>query len=335
MDYKSRLIQKLFEDTCSREELLLLLELIRDDQDTAAPEILKLLQEQLSRAPLPNQQVSERIRDKIFSGIYSGVTEVPVSSLHPAMRRLPIMRLAAVAATLLFLLGGAWLYFYQNGDGETMIVHTGYGETKSIVLPDGSEVTLNANSTLRYNEYWANNTSRQVWLEGEAFFEVAKKPATGQKFRVLTSDLTVEVLGTIFNVNTYRDATSVFLEEGKVQLELLGQEDPLIMTPGEIVSYSKTAGTLPERLQTQPFPHTSWKDGIMVFNQTPLEEVLTKMEEIYGIAFEVADPNYLKLQITTGIPVENATLALSLLEATLGMKFTEKEGYFRIELKKD
>jgi ferric-dicitrate binding protein FerR (iron transport regulator) len=331
MDYKSRLIEKLFEDTCSSEELLLLLELIRDDEDAGAPEILKLLQERISRPSLPDQEISNRIKDKIFSRIQPEVRQITAPGKHPAMPMFSLMRLVAVAATLLLVFAGAWLYFYQNGDGETMIVSTAYGETKSFVLPDGSAVTLNANSTLRYNQFWADNTSRQVWLEGEAFFEVAKKTATGQKFRVSTSDLTVEVLGTIFNVNTYRDATSVFLEEGKVQLELLGQEIPLMMAPGEIVSYSKTTGALPEKLQTQPISHTSWKDGIMVFNQTPLEEVLTKMEETYGIVFEVADANYLKLQITTGLPVENAALALSLLEATLGTKITAQEGYFRIE----
>lgn len=334
MDIKSRLIQKLFEDDCSREDLLLLLELVREDQDTDVPEILKLLQAKINQPTHPDKEVSARIRDKIFAGIRESDSKTTPSLGKRDKRRLSLVQWT-VAATLLFLLAGAWIYFYGYADRGMMVVSTGYGENKSMVLPDGSTVTLNANSTLRYNRYWTGKTSRQVWLEGEAFFEVAKKPATGQKFKVFTSDLTVEVLGTIFNVNTYREATSVFLEEGKVQLELLGQEVSLVMAPGEIVSYSKATAKLPEIQQAQPIPHTSWKDGIMVFNQTPLQEVLTKMEEAYGMEFRVSDRVYLDLQITTGLPVENFELALSLLETTLGMKITRVDGYYRIEQKKD
>ena len=328
MDYKSILIQKLFEDKCSREELLLLLELTKDDQDAGTPEILRLLQKRIAQPSLPPSEVSERIKGKIFAGI----RELPATS--PAVdgvKRIKRRHLLAVAATLLLLLAGTWTYFYQNVSWGNVAVHTGYGENKSLVLPDGSQVILNANSSLRYNKHWGAYASRQVWLEGEAFFEVEKKPATDQKFMVFTSDLTIEVLGTVFNVNTYREATSVFLEEGKVQLDFKGLEVPVVMEPGEIVSYSQSDGGVPVKQHAQPIPHTSWKDGIMVFNQTPLKEVLTKMEETYGIKFRVRDEIYLDRQITTGLPVENFELALSLLETTLGMQIIKMEGYYRIE----
>ena len=88
-----------------------------------------------------------------------------------------------------------------------------------IKLPDGSLVQLNANSTLSFDTQWDASADRCVWLNGEAFFEVEKKPETKQKFKVITADLTVEVLGTEFNINSHHQQTRVFLQEGEDKIE--------------------------------------------------------------------------------------------------------------------
>ena len=75
--------------------------------------------------------------------------------------------------------------------------------SSEILLPDGSAVTLNANSKLQYYTH----SARKVWLEGEAFFEVKKIPETAEPFQVVTNDLTITVLGTTFNVNSRNEQT--------------------------------------------------------------------------------------------------------------------------------
>ena len=110
---------------------------------------------------------------------------------------------------------------------------TGYGQIRKIDLADGSVVTLNANSKLKIADDLENTPLREVWLEGEAFFDIAKK--NGAKFIVHTSEAEVEVLGTEFNVNTRRKQTKVILHEGKVKL-LAGNAQPVIMKPGEMAT---------------------------------------------------------------------------------------------------
>ena len=134
---------------------------------------------------------------------------------------LSFLKVAAVFAGFLMLSIGAWWYLNQE---DTITYATAYGETNTIALPDGSQVTLNGNSELHYLAGWETQPSREVWLKGEAFFEVEKIANTSQdeglvKFIVHTSSLDIEVVGTSFNVNDRRNATTVVLEEGKVKLQ--------------------------------------------------------------------------------------------------------------------
>jgi len=143
-----------------------------------------------------------------------------------------------LAASVLLLIAtsfGIWRVA-ENASFPTQHV-ANYGEWKTIELPDGSTVYLNANSTLQLSDNWESDNNRQVKLDGEAFFEVAKKPVTNAKFLVTTDDLTIEVLGTQFNVNTKYKNTEVFLEEGKIKLNL--EKANTIMQPGDFIAYSK------------------------------------------------------------------------------------------------
>src|SRR5690606_8958967 len=120
----------------------------------------------------------------------------------PANPSLLWRRVAAVfvGATLMGLL----YYFFMTAP-STVYYATDFGEIQTITLPDGSKATLNGNSTLQISENWEE--SREVWLDGEAFFEVKKIPEKssqpgalrGKKFLVHTHHLAVEVLGTTFN----------------------------------------------------------------------------------------------------------------------------------------
>lgn len=231
------------------------------------------------------------------------------------MSRRRFTRVAAVAAVLICLATWALLALLSNDPMVTQ--KTAYGEQRSIELPDGSFVRMNANSTLRYSENWNAQENRTVWLQGEAFFTVDKKQESGQKFRVITKDLTVEVLGTVFNVNSHQEQTKVFLEEGQVKLDLKGISQPMFMDPGELVAYNEVEQQLPEKVRVAPKEHTSWKDGLLEFEQTPLSSVLEKLNEIYGVNIQVKDPSNLALKITTLLPLGNLDEALQVLDLTM------------------
>jgi transmembrane sensor len=139
-----------------------------------------------------------------------------------SVRKINWLKIVAVAASAVLIVAtGVW-YFTSN-TADSNLYKTGFAQTKKITLPDGSKVTLNANSELKLSADWSVKGDRQVWLDGEAYFEVEKKSATHQKFIVHTKDIDVEVLGTKFNVNTRHQKAVVSLEEGKIKLSLNGE----------------------------------------------------------------------------------------------------------------
>ena len=214
----------------------------------------------------------------------------------------------SIAATLLLFVAVSAFYFTNK---STSIVHkTAYGEILDFKLPDGTQVKLNSNSILSYN----NDTVREVNLVGEAFFDVEKKPSTNAKFLVITEDLKVEVYGTSFNVNKRNTKTQVFLEEGHIALKLNnGIQKKMI--PGDLVSYSyKNDIIIEEKSILRPEIQTSWKNGSLVFERSPLESAMHKIEDTYGINAVFKDEDSKGILITGAVPTQNLEICIKTIE---------------------
>ena len=237
-------------------------------------------------------------------------------------------RLQIAASVALLVFAGIFM-FYQITAGSYIVVKTNFGEKKEMLLPDHTKVVLNANSALRYDE----ENPRKVWLTGEAFFEVKKKPETNEQFLVLTNDLTVEVLGTVFNVNSRDEQTKVFLEEGKVKLNLKDEgNSDVMLSPGDLLTFSVLEKRHYEKKQSETALHTSWKDGVLFLKDTPLQEVITQMEDLYGISITLQNDTLRQRKMTLALPIERLEIALVTLENTLGVPIERKdEGNYRIE----
>jgi len=138
--------------------------------------------------------------------------------------------------------------------GHPLTMHTTHhGEKQKIILPDGSRVFLNSNSTLAYNHDWKDSEKRKVRLSGEAFFQVREKAHKGRKvkFVVMTKNIEVEVVGTEFDVNTRNEQTQVFLNSGRVNLKIPEKQQTVPMHPGEIMEYDPATGRLINRKSGQ------------------------------------------------------------------------------------
>ncbi len=155
-----------------------------------------------------------------------------------------------------------------------------------IVLEDGSEVWLNAESVLRYPDCFDGDT-RDVELTGEAYFKVAKD-SRGRQFRVRTSGQTVCVYGTEFNVLSYEEDECVYttLVNGCISLKKNdGSDSELILTPGHQASFAKGDGST----QVKPVSTdlvTSWKDGMFVFEEQTLEQIMRQLSRWYDFSYE-------------------------------------------------
>jgi ferric-dicitrate binding protein FerR (iron transport regulator) len=234
------------------------------------------------------------------------------------------VRVLAVAASLAAIAVGIWWIGARTGTVQYSQINTGFGEIKSVMLPDSSIVTLNANSSIRIPEEWTEASGRQVWLEGEAYFQVQKKPATVAKFVVHTRQVDVEVLGTKFNVNVRRQQAVVSLEEGKVRLSMHGDDAavlrktmPVILRPGQVVRIDEAQQTKINE-EKDVTAHSGWTHHEFHFDNTPLKDVAGMIEDTYGYRMEVADTSMLQVAISGDVRVRNIDEMIKVLEGTSG-----------------
>lgn len=229
------------------------------------------------------------------------------------------LKLAAAAALILTLAGLSW---YLSRPAKWQYVTTN-GEQRQVYLPDSTLVYLNANSRLEVpKKSWAAH-HREVYLDGEAYFEVRPRQQGSKRlpFQVHTRKVTIEVLGTAFNIRERRGQTRVFLEEGIIQLQWV---DPLIpakeLQPGDLVSYT-SGQSRPVYEKVEGSRQLAWKTGRLRFEETPLKTVLQEIQDIYGISIQYDQPALQARKVTSdGIPVDNLQLALLLVEKALEVK---------------
>ena len=276
----------------------------------------------LALAKQANSARSNTKVDETFVASLQQTMQTAVLAQNQRTMRMRFIRRWSVAASILLVLGTMTWLWLQPFSTQTLVYHTAYGEWKTVTLPDGSIVKLNANSELRLSANWAEGADRKVWLTGEAFFKVQKKPATGAKFRVQTKDLSVEVLGTSFNVQSRAEDTKVLLEEGKIKLDL-GQKEEMLK-PGEFIAYSRQQKVL-TKVEAQPREkYTSWKEGVLILKEETTATILQKMEEIYGVEMLVYNDSILAKIKTIQVPMDELSIAIPILEQTLGVRITQQ-----------
>ncbi|MEM7371713.1 MAG: FecR domain-containing protein [Bacteroidota bacterium] len=237
------------------------------------------------------------------------------------LQRIPYRQLAVASIVLLLATALGWWWTNQSDSIHTY--STAYGEWQTVILPDSSRVKLNANSELSISRNWKEESNRTVWLTGEAYFEILRKPTSGATFTVIADEVSVEVLGTSFNVNSRGEKTEVFLEEGKIRLAAGNEET--FMVPGDFIAYSADINQFVEKRQHATKPYSSWKDGVLVVQESPIREIFNKIEDIYGIEFQVKDSSVLETTTTVRLPMDKLEIALPILEKTLGRKIQQKE----------
>lgn len=333
MPTKSELLQKLFNNQCSQEELTFLFELLRADKGETGPEIMTKLLEQIDQVPKINPQASQRILHRVKVNINTEEQTAKRSRIASISSR-RIFLFAKAAALILVLIIASWS-IYQFTNAPSLIQQaTDYDEIKIFKLPDGSEVTLNGNSAIEYLSQWTSGEARIVHLQGEAYFKVEKKPATNAKFKVITNDLQIEVLGTAFNVNTRQEITKVFLEEGTIKLNLEDQkESELYLKPGEVVSYSATKKILVSPQAISKDIHTSWKEGVLTFKEASLMEILEILLATNNIEFEVAESTLLERKYSLSLPSDDIKTAMDILSKTTNTTFSRRDNKYIIKSK--
>lgn len=175
----------------------------------------------------------------------------------------------------------------KPGDLEYNILKTPKGGEYRLVLADGSIVWLNADSELKYPVNFSGS-ERRVFIEGEAYFKIAKNK--DKPFVVHTKGYDVEVLGTSFNIMAYNNEQQIAttLDEGAVKITIGGKENPVYLSPGQQAILQENSNKV-EITNVDTYQYKSWKDGLFVFKSEPLGSITRKISKWYNCEIQFAD----------------------------------------------
>ena len=281
---------------------------------------------------LPDSEPSQAARAQIMHVV------------EPKRKRLRILNAVASAAAIFVVGAFIWVLHDNNRlndqvasltaqnekliaipelvQGESVLSYkVNPGVKGTIVLPDGSEVILNSASTLRTPARFENG-KRVVELEGEGYFKVESNPDWPMYVRT-SRGVTVKVTGTEFNLSTYSDdaALKLTLVRGKVSLlDEKNETEVAVREKEEVVIGARAQLEKPTRKTADLKLNTSWKDGYLVFDNTPIREVIKKMERWYGVDITVADALVMNNTFTASFRSESLQQVLTLLDITCGIK---------------
>jgi transmembrane sensor len=253
-----------------------------------------------------------------------------IRNVQPAYRVLNIAMRIAATLFIPLLLVSSWMFYKQFSQADSVKlamqeITSPPGIRSQVVLPDGSKVWLNAESTLKFPVPFPKDF-RNVNLLGEAFFEVTKNQK--QPFVVHSGNVEVKVLGTRFDCKAFEDdkTIEVILEEGKVALNSnagSGQEESFLK-PGDRAVIDKATGET--QIKNEEIgKYIAWHTGKLVFDNTSMAEVVSMLERWYGVDVVVQDKNILNYRFTTTFDNESIFHVIELLSLSspIQMKYIQ------------
>ena len=309
MDYK--LLNKYFEGLASQEEE-------------------KVIREWLENSP-ENEATMLRER-KIFDTILISKKDIFVdnenvkyidNSRQIPKKRIHLQEVLRIAAVLLLAIVGSWYYFVHLNNGDDLLVtqtiNVPAGQRINLVLPDGTDVWLNAKTTIQYPVSF-NKKERLVTIDGQAFFNVAKNEKA--PFIVKTANATVRALGTQFDIMAYSDSKDfeTMLMEGAVEVKMINNDSkPLILKPN---SKSILDNGILKKVYVDDLSCYEWKNGLISFKNEPFADIMNTVEKTYDMKIVIEKKEIAGLLYTGKFRIiDGVEYALRVLQTDLGYQF--------------
>lgn len=235
-------------------------------------------------------------------------------------------RIAAILFIPL-LLASVWLFYNQQKPTHRQFaiqeITSPPGIRSQVILPDGSKVWLNAESTIKFQVPFQED-SRNIDIVGEAFFDVVKNP--DQPFVVQSGSVRVKVLGTRFNYKAFAEDENieVVLEEGKIALNLqnnAGNKETILHPGDRAVIEKESSKTIVKNENINKY--IAWHTGKLVFDNSPMSEVAQLLERWYGVEVQVLDSEIMNYRFTTTFENESLFQVIELLglSSPIGIKY--------------
>lgn len=261
----------------------------------------------------------------------------PGIAIHKNSRKEVMVQFYKIAAVLIIAIVLSSIGYYIGFKNHEPVIFQEIISAQNQVLnhyllPDGTVVALNSNSQLRFPKKFKKN-KREVFLTGEAFFDVTPNPE--KPFLIHAGNAHVKVLGTSFNVRAYPEnkTVEVIVESGKVEVsklisESLPERKGIFLEPGEKGTLYSEDNLLEKSVNLDP-NFMAWKTHDLIFNEVPLKNVIECLENVYHVQIELAE-NRLKNELYTAHfdkkPVEFVLDVVS-LSFNLELSIDENEKY--------
>ena len=210
-------------------------------------------------------------------------------------RLYPVRTFAAAAAVVLLCLSVWAAYLYMQPASIQTV--TTLAETRTILLPDGTSVTLNHYSSLSYPKQFKSD-NREVELSGEAYFEVSKNKK--HPFIVQNETIDVQVLGPHFNVDAYPDNPDVktTLLTGSVAVSNKNNSVHMVLKPNEVAIYNKVEQKLTCKVLENAGDEVSWRHGEFIFDDLPLQEIARELSNSFGTTIHITASTFRNYRVT-------------------------------------
>jgi transmembrane sensor len=282
------LVAKKTAGEATEEELLELERLLQGSDDLR--QRYRILQQFLRESGQTGSYDTELALQRTLARIHGEGAEqmgeiVPPEKRRPVKRKLAWLSAAAVLAAMLYagyrFLPGKGSVTPQQKSSKYLTRQNGKGMRSTIALADGSRIWLNADSRLTYPPTF-NGSTREVRLQGEAFFDVADR--AGQPFIIHLSGGTVQVLGTSFNIRAYdNEPLQTSVASGKVAFipRHDGNRDTFYITPDTKLIYSQNSNRIVKQT-TRSVDDKAWTEGRLIFKAATLEEIALQLERTFG-----------------------------------------------------
>ena len=227
------------------------------------------------------------------------------------------VRIAAVVVPLCVMIGG--YSYYASTQNQLIEVSVAHGQTKYLLLPDSSEVWINAGTTIKYPKEFSQK-QRVIHLNGEAYFSIIKQST--KPFIVQTKQLSVEVLGTAFNVKAYAndENTTTTLTRGKVEVNT-PSKDAWILKPNQQLTYNNIT-SIAKITKISQIEAEGWITGNLIFTNASFSEIVQTLERRFNITIEQNGNTLVsKLYTIKFLKGENLDESLDVLKDIVGFTY--------------
>ena len=300
------------------------------DEKTQILEIARKVDLTFELKKYPTEQAWEKVHSRINR------QSAPEKSKIRYLISNSLFRIAVAVLFAALLIVSGYEVFYKSTASKKMLEVSATNQIlNTFALPDGTVVTLNTDTKIKYPQLFTGNT-REITIEGEAFFEVV--PNKDKPFIIQAGNAQIKVLGTSFNVNAYPSANSVqvVVEAGQVQVlnkaPKTNETDELILTPGETGTLVYSSNSLLKSTNQNP-NFLAWKTRNLIFKATSLAEVIENLEKVYNVNIQLADPRLNELLLTAQFNDYSLDFILKVIETTFRIEARQENGQYILRAK--